>query len=88
MEAYRGFKGIQWREAIDVNNFILENYTEYTGSESFLTGPTEATQKLWGELTEMFKEEEERGIYDAETRLPSQIDTYGPGYINQNLEDW
>ncbi len=86
MDAYIGFKGTNWRDAIDVNNFILENYTEYTGDDSFLEKPTEATHQLWAILTEMFKVEKEKGVYDAETSLPSQIDTYGAGYINQDLE--
>lgn len=86
MEAYKGFKGNKWQEKIDINDFILENYTEYTGDETFLAGATEATTQLWAKLSEMFVEEKKKGIYDAETRLPSQIDTYGPGYIDQSLE--
>ena len=86
MNAYKGFKCGKWVDEIDVNNFILENYTEYTGNESFLAGPTEATTKLWSLLTEMFKEEKQRGVYDAETRIPSQIDSYGAGYLDKDLE--
>ncbi|NDV68115.1 formate C-acetyltransferase [Dysgonomonas sp. 25] len=86
MEAYKDFKGTKWQEKIDVNNFILENYTEYTGSDEFLAGPTEATKQLWAQLSEMFKEEKAKGVYDAETSLPSQIDAYGAGYIDKNLE--
>lgn len=86
MDAYKGFRGARWKEEIDVNNFILENYTEYTDDESFLAGPTEATNKLWAKLSKMFIEEKRKGVYDAETRIPSQIDAYGPGYIDKNLE--
>lgn len=86
MEAYKGFKGNKWQEKIDINNFILENYTEYTGDEAFLEGATEATSQLWAKLSEMFILEKKNGIYDAETRLPSQIDTYGAGYIDKDLE--
>ena len=86
MEIYNKFKGTKWKEEIDVNNFILENYVEYTGNEDFLAAPTEATLKLWSDLSQMFAVEKEKGIYDAETRLPSQIDTYGAGYIDKNLE--
>ncbi len=86
MEAYKGFKGNKWQEKIDLNDFILENYTEYTGNETFLETPTEATTQLWNKLSEMFVHEKEKGIYDAETRLPSQIDTYGAGYIDKDLE--
>ncbi len=86
MDSYKGFKGTRWQEEINVNNFILENYTEYTGDETFLQGATDATKQLWAKLSEMFIEEKKKGIYDAETRIPSQIDAYGPGYIDKSLE--
>ncbi len=86
MDSYKDFKGTKWQEEINVSDFIKNNYTEYTGDESFLSKPTEATLQLWNTLTEMFKVEREKGIYDAETRIPSQIDAYGAGYINKELE--
>lgn len=86
MNAYEGFKIGKWVDQIDVNNFIAENYTEYTGDESFLAGPTAATKQLWDTLSEMFVIEKEKGVYDAETRIPSQIDSHDAGYINKDLE--
>ena len=86
MNAYEGFKIGKWVDQIDVNNFIAENYTEYTGDESFLAGPTAATKQLWDTLSEMFIIEKEKGVYDAETRIPSQIDSHDAGYINKDLE--
>jgi len=86
MDAYKDFKGTKWIETIDVNDFILKNYTEYAGDETFLTAPTEATTQLWEQLSLLFVEEKERGVYDAETKTPSQIDAYGAGYINKDLE--
>ena len=86
MDAYKDFQGTKWQETIDVNDFILKNYTEYTENESFLEAPTEATNQLWAELCKMFVEEKKNGIYDAETKTPSQIDAYGAGYIDQTLE--
>ena len=47
-EQWNGFKGNRWKEKIDVRNFIGMNYTPYDGDASFLEGPTEATNKLWG----------------------------------------
>ena len=47
-EQWNGFKGNRWKEKIDVRNFIKLNYTPYDGDDSFLEGPTEATNKLWG----------------------------------------
>ena len=86
MDAWRGFKEGNWSKEVDVTDFIRRNYTEYQGDESFLEGPTEATTAMWKSLMEKFKIEREKGIYDAETKIPSQIDAYGPGYINKDLE--
>lgn len=86
MDVYKGFQGTKWQEEINVNDFILKNYTEYTGSESFLEAPTDATNQLWASLSQMFIEEKKKGVYDAETKIPSQIDAYGAGYINKELE--
>lgn len=86
MDAWRGFKTGKWDKEINVADFIELNYTEYTGDGSFLEGPTDATKKLWDKLMPMIKEEREKGIYDAETKKPSQIDAYGPGYIEKDLE--
>ena len=52
-EQWNGFKGNRWKEKIDVRNFIKLNYTPYDGDDSFLEGPTEATNKLWGKLQEL-----------------------------------
>lgn len=86
MEATIGFKPGVWQEEINVSDFIKNNYTEYVGDDRFLEVPTEATNELWSELSEMFKIERQKGIYDAETKIPSQIDAYGAGYINKDLE--
>ena len=86
MDAWRGFKSGIWNEKINVSDFIKLNYTEYTGDGSFLAGATDATKKLWDILTPKIREEREKGIYDAETKKPSQIDAYGAGYIDKNLE--
>ena len=51
-----------------------------------LEGATEASTKLWTKLTEMFKVELKKGIYDAETKIPSAVDAYGAGYIEKELE--
>ena len=50
-EAWRGFKKDgHWDVDVNVRNFIQTNYTPYDGDESFLEGPTEATDKLWGSV--------------------------------------
>ena len=81
-----GFEGYMWKREINVRDFIQHNYTPYTGDDSFLVGPTAKTTALWDKLTEMFKVEREKGVYDAEQKLPQSIDTYGAGYIDKDNE--
>ena len=80
------FKGSNWKREIDVRDFIQSNYEAYDGDESFLVGPTERTNHLWDVLSKMFEVEREKGVYDAETKLPQSIDTYGAGYIDKDSE--
>lgn len=74
-------------EAIQVAEFIAQNYTEYTGDDSFLQGPTEATKKLWEKTHALLLEETRRGgIYDIDNHTISTITSHGPGYIDRELE--
>ena len=87
-EQWNGFKGDRWKEKIDVRNFISMNYTPYDGDASFLEAPTEATDKLWGKLQELQKEERAKGgVLDMETEVVTGITAYGPGYIDEELKD-
>ncbi len=81
-----GFKGTIWKEEINVRDFIQHNYTPYEGDDTFLVGSTEKTRKVWKKLTELFVVEREKGVVDAETRMPQSIETYGPGYIDKDNE--
>ena len=58
--AWRSFKGVKWTDDVNVRDFIQNNYTPYDGDESFLAGSTEATDKLWGRVQELQKEERKR----------------------------
>ena len=86
MEQYEGFKGDKWKNEIDVKQFILDNYTEYTGDDSFLASPTEKTKRLNDKYQEMSKIEIEKGIYDVDTKTVSGIDAYNPGYLIRDCE--
>ena len=85
-ESWAGFKGELWKKEINVRDFIQNNYTPYTGDDSFLKPSSEKTRKVWNKLTEMFKVEREKGVYDTETKLPQSITTYGPGSIDKDTE--
>ena len=87
-KAYEGFEGRIWKQECNVRDFIQNNYTPYDGDESFLAGPTEATNKLWGRLQELQKEEREKGgVLDEETDIVSGLTAYGPGYIDESMKD-
>ncbi|MGN0441239.1 MAG: formate C-acetyltransferase [Acutalibacteraceae bacterium] len=85
---WRGFKGRRWQEEIDTRDFIQNNYTVYDGDESFLEGPTEATNILWGELQKLQKEERAKGgVLDMDTDIVSTLTSHGPGYISEEYKD-
>ena len=85
---WNGFEGRIWKEEINVRDFIQKNYQPYDGDESFLADPTPATDKLWGILQGLQKEERAKnGVLDMETEVVSSLTSYGPGYINEADKD-
>ena len=86
-EQWQGFKGSKWQDEVDVRDFIQNNYKPYNGDESFLEGPTESTNTLWEKLQKLQKEERAKGgVLDMETEVVSSLTTYGPGYLDKDLE--
>lgn len=87
IKEWEGFKGKIWKEEINTRDFIQNNYTPYEGDESFLSGPTEATDKLWGSLQELQREERAKGgVLDMDTGIVSSLTSHGPGYISEELK--
>jgi len=76
----------QWIENIDVRDFIQNNYTPYTGDESFVAAATEKTKNLWKKVQLLMGVEREKGILDTDTKTPAGITAHAPGYIDQTLE--
>lgn len=87
MNPWRGFKGDAWRESIDVAQFIRDNYTEYTGDESFLAEPTEATNELNKIFQDLLAYEVEHGVADMEEKVVSTVLSYPASYINPNKKE-
>ena len=86
-EQWQGFKGAKWQDEVDVRDFIQNNYKPYNGDESFLVEPTDSTNKLWGELQKLQKEERAKGgVLDMETEVVSSITAYEAGYLDKDLE--
>jgi formate C-acetyltransferase len=86
MEQWKDFKPGQWTQEIDVRDFIQSNYTPYTGDDSFLTGATPSTEKLWEQVTDLMRLEREKGILDADTATVSTLTAHAPGYLDRTLE--
>ena len=86
MEIWDKFKGSKWKESIDVSDFIINNYTEYTGDESFLVRSTDKTNKVWNKCKDLIAEEMKKGVLDVDTVNMSGIDSFAPGYIDKDNE--
>lgn len=87
MEQWKGFKNGVWQEDINVRDFILKNYNEYTGNASFLEGATAETNLLWQQVMELTKQERDNGgVLDMDTDVVSTIISHGPGYLDKTKE--
>ncbi len=87
-EQWKGFEQGKWCDDIDTRDFIQMNYTPYDGDESFLAGPTDATNKLWGKLQELQKQERAKGgVLDMDTHIVTGINAHKPGYIDESMKD-
>ncbi|MBL7634261.1 MULTISPECIES: formate C-acetyltransferase [Atlantibacter] len=87
LDAWQGFAGSDWQEAINVRDFIQHNYTPYEGDESFLADATPATVQLWEKVMEgIRKENATHAPVDFDTNVATTITAHAPGYIEQRLE--
>ena len=85
--AWRSFHGDSWKEEIDVAQFIVRNFTEYKGDDSFLANPTEKTKTVWARCEKLLEEENKNGgCLDVETNILSGITAFAPGYIDKENE--
>lgn len=84
---WRAFTGGVWEREINVRDFIQKNYTPYDGDDSFLAGPTPATNALWAQVMDLSRQEREAGgVLDMDTKTISTISSHGPGYLDKDKE--
>lgn len=84
---WAGFNGGKWTSDIDVADFIKQNYTEYTGTDSFLSGATERTKALYSKVERLFEEERKNsGVLDVDVEKVSSLTSFGAGYIDRENE--
>ena len=84
---WQGFVGGIWQNEINVRDFIQQNYAEYKGDESFLSGATERTNALMKKVQGLFALERQfGGVLDIDTATVSSLKSYSPGYIDKENE--
>ncbi|WP_370465525.1 formate C-acetyltransferase [Mariprofundus sp. NF] len=86
LQAWNNFKGSEWKERIDLRDFIQQNYAPYEGDESFLAPATARTSQLWVETSKLIEEERIKGVLDVSSDIGSSITAHRPGYINKAVE--
>lgn len=84
--AWNNFKGSIWQDEVNVESFINENYKEYVGDDTFLSGPTNKTKKLWNECQKLIDKELKKGVLDIEVNKISGINNFDAGYIDKKNE--
>lgn len=85
---WEGFRAGPWSEKINVENFIASNFSPFSGTDEFLTGPSQRTKTLWEKVLVMMKQERasKGGVLDTDTTTVSSITSHGPGYVDKDLE--
>ena len=81
----QGFQKGVWQNEINVRDFIQQNYSPWEGDETFLSGPTERTRRIWERLNELFVQERRKGVLGI-SQIPSSITAHAPGYIDRENE--
>ena len=86
-ENWNGFKNGAWQDEINVRDFIQNNYKEYIGDDTFLSGATERTKALMKKIESLFAlERQYGGVLDIDTATVSSLTSYSPGYIDKDNE--
>ena len=85
-EQWKGFRGGNWCNRIDVKDFIQNNYHAYDGDKTFLAGKTNKTDKVWSKCSDLLKEELKKHVLDIDVDHMSGIDRFEAGYIDKDNE--
>jgi len=84
---WKNFNDGAWQDSINVSEFIVRNFTEYKGDDSFLASTSEKTKAIWSKCEELLAEETKNGgCLDVETNILSGINAFAPGYIDKDNE--
>src|SRR4051794_3200722 len=85
-DPWRSFNAGDWKTSINVRDFIVRNFTSYSGDEKFLAGPTARTKAVWAKLQPYFKDEQKKGVLAVDAKTPSTLLAHKAGYIDRANE--
>ena len=84
---WEGFRNGVWEDTVDVRDFIQQNYTPYTGDDSFLAAATPRTAAVMEELNALFARERDKGgVLEVDADTTMTIESHAPGYIDRERE--
>lgn len=86
MKNWDGFKKGEWKERVNVRDFIQLNYKPYEEGDGFLEDISEKTKKLWDKAENLINEEILTGEIKICTSSFSGIDNHAPGYLDKENE--
>lgn len=80
------FKTGKWEREINVRDFIQNNYTPYSGDDSFLESISNKTLKVWTISKKMIIDEINTGEIEIDTSKFSGISNFEAGYVSKENE--
>ena len=86
IDPWKGFKKGAWQKEINVSDFILSNYKEYKGDDSFLVGKTARTEKVMKKVDSLLALEAKKGLLDVDLKKLSGVNSFKAGYIDKKNE--
>ena len=86
IDPWKGFKKGAWQNEINVSDFILSNYKEYKGDDSFLCGKSEKTTKIMNKVEKLLALEAKKGLLDVDLKHLSGVNSFAAGYIDKKNE--
>ena len=81
MKQWKNFKEGKWTTEINVQDFIQQNYTPYTGDDKFLEKTTKKTNTIWETCQKLLKKELKKHVLNIDTKHMSGINAFDKGYI-------
>ena len=85
-EYWYKFKEGKWNNEINLEDFILKNYSYYDGDDSFLSGASSKTNKVWDKCKELIALELKKGVLGIDLEHVAGINNFPAGYIDKENE--